>query len=140
MASDTLLEPRSGSEAPMAMTFDKTHTDLLFSYGTLQLEAVQSTMFGRRLTGTSDALHGFSLVALKIDDPKVVAISGKVVHTMARFTGRDTDVVSGTVFEVTADEILNADEYEVSAVKRVEVELESGVRAWAYVDAQSAPE
>ena len=50
---------------------------LLFSYGTLQLEAVQIATFGRRLAGTSDVMEGFELVALKIEDPKVIAISGK---------------------------------------------------------------
>ena len=115
------------------------HTELLFSYGTLQLEAVQMATFGRLLAGTSDALRGFELVLLKIEDPKVVAISGKARHTMAKFTGRASDVVSGTVFAVTPAEIQSADEYEVPAVKRVAVVLQSGERAWAYVDARYAP-
>ena len=95
--------------------------------------------FGRRLAGKSDALQGFELVSLKIEDPAVVAISGKAVHSMAKFTGRASDVVSGMVFAVTPDEIQNADKYEVAAVKRVAVVLQSGVRAWVYVDAQYAP-
>ena len=95
--------------------------------------------FGRQLTGTSDALRGFELVLLKIEDPTVVAISGKAHHTMARFTGHAADVVSGTVFAVSPNEIQNADNYEVAAVKRVAVVLQSGVRAWAYVDARYAP-
>jgi Gamma-glutamyl cyclotransferase, AIG2-like len=115
------------------------HIELLFSYGTLQLEAVQMATFGRRLAGTSDAMQGFELVDLKIEDPKVVAISGKSHHTMARFTGRASDVISGTVFTVTPDEIHNADKYEVPAVRRVAVILQSGARAWVYVDARSAP-
>ncbi len=95
--------------------------------------------FGRRLAGTSDALRGFEVIPLKIEEPAVVAISGKAVHTMAKFTGRASDVVSGTVFAVTPDEIQNADKYEVAAVKRVAVVLQSGVRAWVYVDARYAP-
>ena len=95
--------------------------------------------FGRQMAGTSDALEGFELVLLKIEDQTVVAISGTAQHTMARCTGRAADVVSGTVFAVTPDEIQNADQYEVAAVKRVTVVLQSGVRAWAYVDARYAP-
>ena len=114
-------------------------TELLFSYGTLQLEAVQMALFGRQLTGSSDALKGFELVPLKIEDQNVVAISGKAHHPMATFTGRASDVVPGMVFAMTPDEIQNADKYEVPAVKRVSVVLQSGVRAWAYVDAQNAP-
>jgi hypothetical protein len=111
-------------------------SEALFSYGTLQLEAVQMATFGRRLAGAPDALQGFELVSLAIRDPAVVAISGKARHTMARFTGRSADVVSGTVFAVTAGDIENADKYEVAAVTRVAVVLQSGVRAWAYVDAR----
>jgi hypothetical protein len=95
--------------------------------------------FGRQLAGNSDALRGFELALLKIEDPTVVAISGKANHTMAKFTGCASDVVSGTVFAVTPYEIQNADKYEVAAVKRVAVVLQSGIRAWAYVDAQYAP-
>jgi catechol 2,3-dioxygenase-like lactoylglutathione lyase family enzyme len=46
---------------------------------------------------------------------------------------------SGTVFALTPEEIQSADKYEVAAYKRVAVELQSGRRAWAYVDAQFAP-
>jgi hypothetical protein len=118
------------------MTDPESHTERLFSYGTLQLEAVQMATFGRSLTGTSDALSGFELVDLTIEDPKVVAISGKSHHTMAKLTGRASDVISGTVFTVTPDEIQDADKYEVPAVKRVAVVLQSGARAWVYVDAR----
>lgn len=114
----------------------KVYSEFLFSYGTLQLEAVQMATFGRPLSGTKDALQGFELVLLKIEDERVIAISGKAHHNMARFTGRDSDVVSGTVFAVTPDEIQKADKYEVAAVKRVAVVLQSGLRAWAYVDAR----
>jgi hypothetical protein len=121
------------------MTASVTPSELLFSYGTLQLDAVQLANFGRRLAGRSDALGGYEVVPLKIEDPSVVAISGKAIHSMARFTGRASDIISGTVFAVTAGEIQNADKYEVAAVKRVAVVLQSGTRAWAYVEAGRAP-
>ena len=114
-------------------------TELLFSYGTLQLEAVQLATFGRKLTGTADALPGFEQAMKRIDDPAVVATSGKTHHPMATFTGRGSDSVQGTVFEITQEELQHADEYEVAAYTRVAVTLRSGVRAWAYVDARSAP-
>ena len=109
--------------------------ELLFSYGTLQLEAVQLATFGRQLAGSPDVLEGFELVPLKIEDAAVIAVSGKDRHTMAKFTGRASDVIPGTVLALTRDELENADGYEVSAVKRVAVDLQSGTRAWAYVDA-----
>lgn len=119
---------------------DEVYSELLFAYGTLQLEAVQMATFGRRLAGSSDALAGFELVPLQIEDETVVAISGKAQHTMATFTGLASDVIAGTVFAVTPDEIRNADTYEVAAVERVAVVLRSGVRAWAYVDARYGPD
>ena len=95
--------------------------------------------FGRLLRGTSDALSGFEQVPLKIEDEAVIAVSGKTHHTIARFTGRVSDVLFGTVFGVTPDDIQNADKYEVDAVKRVAVTLRSGVRAWVYVAAEFIP-
>jgi hypothetical protein len=121
------------------MTADQTASEFLFSYGTLQLAAVQRATFGRLLTGASDALRGFELAMLRIEDEAVIAISGKAQHTIARFTGRDSDEISGIVFRVTTDDIQNADKYEVDACKRIAVTLRSGVRAWVYVDAQYAP-
>lgn len=114
-------------------------TELLFSYGTLQLDQVQLVTFHRLLTGRPDVMRGFAEVSLRIEDEAVVAISGKAVHTMATFTGRSSDVIPGTVFEVMPDELEATDTYEVAAVKRVAVILDSGARAWAYVDARNAP-
>ena len=119
------------------MTTNQTATEYLFSYGTLQLEAVQMATFGRRLTGTGDALPGFELATLNIEDPAVIAISGKEQHTIARFTGRESDEISGTVFQVTPDDIQSTDRYEVDACKRIAVTLRSGIRAWVYVDTAS---
>lgn len=114
-------------------------TEFLFSYGTLQLERVQIATFGRRLTGKPDVLLGFEETLLVIEDQAVISISGKAHHTIAKFTGRTSDTISGTVYEVTPEEIQSADKYEVSACQRVAVVLQSGVRAWVYVDARHAP-
>ena len=113
-------------------------TEFLFSYGTLQLESVQLATFGRLLTGKRDVLLGYEEIPLVIEDREVIAISGKAQHTIARFTERDSDRISGTAYEVTPEEIQSADKYEVDACKRVSVVLQSGVRAWVYVDARRA--
>ena len=99
------------------MAHGKLHTELLFSYGTLQLEVVQTATFGRKLAGTGDVLEGFELVSLKIDDPTVIAVSCKDQHTMARFTGRTSDVISGTVFVLTQDEIERQAEHDPVVVR-----------------------
>lgn len=114
-------------------------TEILFSYGTLQLESVQIATFRRRLEGTPDVLPGFRQSLMKIEDSTVVATSGKTHHPIIEFTGRDCDAVPGTAFKVSAEELKEADKYEVAAYKRISVALRSGVRAWVYVDARSTP-
>jgi len=114
-------------------------SERLFSYGTLQLEAVQLSTFGRKLVGTPDELPGFAQSMMKIEDAAVVATSGKTHHPIVAFTGRESDAVAGTVFQITREELLNADKYEVAAYTRIAAVLRSGVRAWVYVDARYAP-
>ena len=100
------------------------------------MDAVQLATFGRRLTGTRDVLLGFEEPLLVSEDPTVISISGKAHHTIAKFTGRNSDAISGTGYAVTPEEIHRADKYEVAACQRVAVVLQSGIRAWVYVDAQ----
>ena len=114
-------------------------TEFLFSYGTLQLEAVQLATFGRRLSGERDVLPGFAEATVEIEDEATVLLSGKKHHSIVRFTGGASDTIAGTVFALTPEEIRSADKYEVAAYRRVSVVLGSGKRAWVYVDAQHAP-
>jgi gamma-glutamylcyclotransferase (GGCT)/AIG2-like uncharacterized protein YtfP len=109
----------------------------LFSYGTLQLEQVQLATFGRKLVGSADEMSGYALTLLKIEDPEVVATSGKTHHPVVSYSGNASDRVSGTVFAITAEELVHADGYEVAAYRRDRVLLASGVSAWVYVDAES---
>jgi gamma-glutamyl AIG2-like cyclotransferase len=108
---------------------------LLFSYGTLQDKAVQMATFGRLLTGHADSLPGYTLHPISIDDPSVVALSGKSQHMIAKRSERTGDEVAGVVFELTTEELAAADRYEVAQYSRVEVTLKSGVKAWVYVGA-----
>jgi len=113
---------------------------LLFAYGTLQQEHVQLSTFGRLLQGQRDELLGFEQSLVKIEDPQVVATSGKTHHANVTFNGRNDSRVGGTLFEITDAELAAADHYEqVAAYKRVAAMLASGKQAWVYVDAGSAP-
>ena len=110
-------------------------TVALFSYGTLQDPKVQLATYGRLVDGERDSLVGHILVELTIDDPHVVALSGKAVHTIARQTGNPADRISGTVLFLTPEELVSSDKYEVEAYARTEVVLESGRKAFVYVEA-----
>jgi hypothetical protein len=123
--------------APMSQ--DSAETEYLFSYGTLQLVPVQRATFGRTLEGTSDELPGFRKSLVKIEDLKVVETSGRTHHPIVQFTGSPDDMVGGTVFLLTKEELRNADKYEVAAYRRIAVTLASGLEAWVYIDAQHAP-
>jgi len=109
---------------------------LLFSYGTLQQEQVQISTFGRTLYGRPDGIIGYIVTALKITDPKVIHMSGFTTHPMVRATGNVRHRVPGTVFEITDQELAQADAYEVDDYERVQAPLESGGRAWVYIERQ----
>lgn len=108
-------------------------TEKLFSYGTLRYENVQLSTFGRKLQGVEDDLVGYRLEKVEILDPHVIALSGESVHSILVHTGDTNDKVSGVVFDITSSELEQADEYEVSDYKRVQVQLRSGTKAWVYV-------
>ncbi|NRA61851.1 MAG: gamma-glutamylcyclotransferase [Psychrobium sp.] len=110
----------------------------LFSYGTLQMESVQRETFGRELKGAKDILIGYVLSDVKIKDQMVIKISGTDVHPILKYTGKNSDVVEGIVFEITPSELSQADDYEVEEYVRVEGEFKSGQKAWAYICAASS--
>jgi gamma-glutamylcyclotransferase (GGCT)/AIG2-like uncharacterized protein YtfP len=109
---------------------------LLFSYGTLQNNAVQMSTFGRLLQGQPDELVGFEQSLLRVEDPLFVATSGKALHSIVRFNGRSDSRVSGTVLEVSEAELSQADQYEPAGYRRIAVVLGSGKQAWVYTDAR----
>jgi gamma-glutamylcyclotransferase (GGCT)/AIG2-like uncharacterized protein YtfP len=98
---------------------------------------VQRSTFGRVIQGQRDELVGFEQSSIRIEDPQVVATSGKADHTIVRFNGRSDSRVAGTVLEITDEELASADRYEVADYKRVAATLASGRQAWVYVDARS---
>jgi gamma-glutamylcyclotransferase (GGCT)/AIG2-like uncharacterized protein YtfP len=104
----------------------------LFSYGTLQYEEVQLTTFKRLLYGKEDILFGYRLEDLKITDPHVIKISGKDVHQILVPTGNNKDQVKGMVFDLSPEELRQADDYEVDDYARIAVDLASGTQAWVY--------
>jgi hypothetical protein len=108
-------------------------TENLFSYGTLQSEAIQFTTFGRRLEGKPDRLMGYCVTMIPISDDKLLA-PGSTRHRNIQSTGVASDTVEGAVFTVTKQELEQADEYEKAAgYERVLIQLESGVSAWVYL-------
>lgn len=103
----------------------------LFSYGTLQKEKVQMELFGRLLTGTKDSLKGYKLSSIEIKDESFLAKGEEnIQQTVTR--SKDNDIIEGTVFEISEEELFLADKYEPENYKRVKVVLGSGKEAWIY--------
>lgn len=109
---------------------------LLFSYGTLQDEKVQLTLFGRALVGRKDFLLGYEQSMARVKDPEFARTSGKAHHAILRPGTGDASRVEGTALEVTEAELEITDKYEPVEYKRVVARLASGGEAWVYVDAQ----
>ncbi len=120
------------------MNINDTHTEKLFSYGTLQYESVQQANFGRKLQGKMDSIVGFKLEQVTITDPHVLAVSGEATHPVMKHTGNASDQIAGVVFDISPKELEQADAYEVADYKRILVQLNSGVQAWVYVSAADA--
>lgn len=115
----------------------ESQTESLFSYGTLQSETVQLATFGRRLEGQPDALVGYSLVMIEIEDQDFVATSGTAHHRNLRFTGAPSDIVEGVRLSLTEAELHLADSYEPSGYERIQTQLRSGSTAWVYINTNS---
>ncbi len=105
----------------------------LFSYGTLQKEQVQLETFGRLLKGEKDTLTRYHLDMLEITDPEVLRKSGQKYHPVLTFSGNEEDQIEGVLFEVTEEEVHQADEYEVDDYKRIETVFKSGKKGFIYV-------
>ena len=99
-------------------------TVLLFSYGNLQHEEVQRATFGHELLGRKDSLPGYR---------REITDSGGVLYYDIDPSQHPEDAVSGTLFEITEEELAAADSYEKDRdYHRICVTLRSGARAWVY--------
>ncbi|MFF4101853.1 GDSL-type esterase/lipase family protein [Streptomyces sp. NPDC001903] len=106
---------------------------LLFSFGTLRDERVQTTLFGRAVPTSAASLAGYTTRPLPITDPAVIAASGLDVHLILE--RERSSAVEGAVLHLTDQDLAAADAYEVDDYARRRVVLTSGESAWAYLDA-----
>lgn len=110
-------------------------SELLFSYGTLQLERVQLETFGRKLIGVKETLKGFKMEQLEITDALVLQKSQQNFHPIAVISNSSQDEIQGTLFEISEEELKQADSYEVADYQRIQVKFESGSIGWIYIKA-----
>jgi gamma-glutamylcyclotransferase (GGCT)/AIG2-like uncharacterized protein YtfP len=115
---------------------------LIFSYGSLQQEAVQLSTYGRVLRGEPDELIGWRLTVVEVPAWHKAAASGLTHYANVERSPEAGSRVAGTLFEITATELAGADAYERDAeYVRVLATLGSGRAAWLYVSQpRSAPQ
>ena len=104
----------------------------VFSYGTLQLESVQKEVFSRALSYKKFTLSGYKTTDVSITDPRVIALSGQSIHKGLVFTGCTTDRIGGVLLNITPEDLLPMDAYEVSDYKRISL-TQDGQTFWVYV-------
>ncbi|HKZ33905.1 MAG TPA: gamma-glutamylcyclotransferase family protein [Candidatus Nanoarchaeia archaeon] len=96
----------------------------LFVYGTLRDSDVQLSVIGRNPDAAEDSLDNYTLSEVKIDNEYYPAIrqgNGKIY---------------GLVLKITEEELEKIDRYEElekGFYERVEVKLNSGTKAYAYI-------
>ena len=99
-----------------------TDTPFIFVYGTLMDDSVRTNVLGKNITGKNDSLSNFRL------KKHSVLTSYPVVEK------NDGNNVTGIVFEVDNNDLINLDRYESNYYRREIVTLDSGVNSMVYVE------
>jgi gamma-glutamylcyclotransferase (GGCT)/AIG2-like uncharacterized protein YtfP len=69
---------------------------------------------------------------LRIKDQSVIEKSGTEWHPILIFVGLPSAFVQGMVFEVSEEELIQADAYEVADYSRKKEQTKSGAEVWIY--------
>jgi len=111
---------------------------LFFSYGSLQQEPVQLSIYGRVLRGEPDALIDCVRSLIEVPKSHKAAAAGVTHYATVTFTPGSGSRVAGTLLELTDAEFVATDAYERdSEYVRVLADLASGRRVWVYVSEQT---
>jgi hypothetical protein len=106
--------------------------EYLFSYGTLQKDITQLKLFGRLLNGAKDILKGYKFSPIEVTDKAFLSKGEEKIQLTVTPSQDKEDIIHGTVFEISEEELLLADKYEPDNYKRIQIELETGKKAWIY--------
>jgi gamma-glutamylcyclotransferase (GGCT)/AIG2-like uncharacterized protein YtfP len=111
---------------------------LVFSYGSLQEEAVQRSIYGHVLRGEPDELLHCRRERIVVPPWHKAAAAGVTHYQNVIFEPGSDGRVKGTALELTEAELIASDEYEREAnYVRVPATLASGRPVWVYVNAES---
>lgn len=85
-------------------------------------------LYRRKLIGFTDVLNGYKLASKKIANKYPIITKSEST----------TDKMEGMVFEISHNELLKTDTYEGVHYTRVEEILQSGIKAWCYIEQKEA--
>ena len=91
----------------------------LFSYGTLQKDNVQPELFGWLLNGTKDTLKGCKFSSIEIKGESFLSKGEQKDQLTVIPSNDNNDSIEGTVFGVSEEELLLADNYEPDNIKEL---------------------
>ncbi|MGY5352946.1 gamma-glutamylcyclotransferase family protein [Wenyingzhuangia sp. IMCC45533] len=96
----------------------------LFTYGTLQDPKIQKALFKKLLKGMPDSLTGYLKSNITLGDNS---------YPILIKSNQPNNLIEGTCYELSDEEILICDDYEGDSYQRIRVELTSKKKAWVYV-------
>ena len=85
------------------------------------------------MQGCNDALRIYKATIIEIKDKAFLAKGEENLQQTLVHSQYSNDVIKGTVFEVTQEELLVADKYGPENYNRITVMLQSGKEAWVYI-------
>lgn len=100
----------------------------IFSYGTLRELSIQLQLYDRILIGKPDELNHYRLSTITQKENDSFN-----TYPIAIYSGQETDIITGIVYEISHEELECTDIYEGTEYQRAHVKLNSGDMAWVYV-------
>ena len=91
------------------------------------------TLFGRTLRRSKDELDGYRVEKLGIKDQSVIEKSGTEWQPLLIFVGLPSAIVQGIVFELSEEELIQVDLFEVDDYSRKKGLTKSGTEVWIYI-------
>lgn len=109
----------------------RPNTTQVFSYGAFTQPQVHRRVYGRRLNGRLDSLHGYRLKLIDVPDDVVETLG--MTKQPAAVAGESHDLIAGMRYEISNIELAAVESVNSGLFDRVWVKLASGERSWVFV-------
>lgn len=117
--------------------FEKQKKHLLFSYDTLRSQDLQLQHYGRKLEGIEDTLSGYTLKDSTVNGVSMNRNSNTNSPQIAIKSQEKNGKIEGMVFEMTGEELVEADKMAAPNSIRILATTDAGVEVWVYVESNA---